>query len=183
MESVKSIEESLRMFTEVETLSKDNKVDCEGCKRRCQVTKGLSITDVPSGILCIHLKRFSYNMYGRLQKNSKRISFPSSLDLGAYLTTNKKTTKYNLFALIIHMGSSCNSGHYISYVKRNGLVSITLTFVYLHDQPHYLRTHTTYHITHRRTNICVNTHTHTHTHTHTYTLTHAYSAPSFKSCE
>jgi len=125
VERVNSVEEGLSAFTSTETLSKDNKVDCDGCKRRCQITKGLSISEVPSSILCIHLKRFSYNNYGRLQRISKRISFPLKLDLANYLTKGKENsvgnTLYELFALVIHIGASCNSGHYISYVKRGNI--------------------------------------------------------------
>lgn len=120
---ITSLELALEQFTKIELLSTDNKVDCDGCKKRQQVTKGTKISTTPNGILSIHFKRFEYNMCGHIQRINKRITFPPTLDLSQYMQSGKKKStdnnKYNLFGLVIHKGSTCQSGHYISYVKRN----------------------------------------------------------------
>ncbi|GMI52234.1 hypothetical protein TeGR_g11122 [Tetraparma gracilis] len=119
-----SLEAALRRFTMVEKLSADCLVDCARCRVKRRVTKGLLLSSAPS-VLTFHLKRFTCDRYGRIQRISKHVGFPAALDLSPYLTSGKGDTggggsAYSLFAIVCHRGQSVNSGHYIAYVKRDG---------------------------------------------------------------
>lgn len=62
-------------------------------------------------VLVIHLKRFSYG--NAFAKVTKPIKFSTEL----YIPCNNIKIKYELYAVIVHFGSSTHSGHYIAYVK------------------------------------------------------------------
>jgi len=122
---VNSLETALAKFTEVESLSCDNLVDCSRCKTRRMVTKGLTLASSPS-VLCLHLKRFDYDRYGRLRRLSKKVKFEEHLDLAPYMSKRRSksvsgggTLDYTLHAILCHKGSTCTSGHYIAYVRRS----------------------------------------------------------------
>ena len=120
---VRSLESALSKFTELEHLSSDNLVECSRCHKRRMVSKKISLVSTPS-VLCLHLKRFDYDRYGRLRRLSKKVNFEDTLDLSPFMSDSPKKIvsghqpNYNLYGLICHKGSSCTSGHYIAYVKR-----------------------------------------------------------------
>jgi len=63
---------------------------CSKCKQKGKSKKKLMIWKQPP-ILIIHLKRFKYDKYGRLEALKHKISFPlSGLDLQAYTHKNSK---------------------------------------------------------------------------------------------
>ena len=106
-------------------------MDCSYCKKSRQVTKSLSLSPIESGlpqVMCFHLKRFEFNTRGRQSRIGKNIQFPFVLDMGEFMdyskgtkcATNRLKTTYELFALVVHVGSSCSSCHYLAYVKRGG---------------------------------------------------------------
>jgi len=67
-------------------------------------------------ILVIHLKRFKYiEQLGQYKKLSYRVVFPMELKLSN--TSDDVDTEYSLFAVVIHVGSGPNHGHYVSLVK------------------------------------------------------------------
>lgn len=69
----------------------------------------------PPSILVIHLKRFKYiEQLGRNKKLSYRVVFPMELKLN---TVDGPETEYSLFAVVVHVGSGTNHGHYVSLVK------------------------------------------------------------------
>jgi len=74
--------------------------------------------------LTIQLKRFEYGIYGG-GKIKKQISFGETLDLKNYINKNywgEQSTVYNLYAILVHSGTSTRSGHYYSFVKgSNGI--------------------------------------------------------------
>jgi ubiquitin C-terminal hydrolase len=51
-----TLEESLRRFTAVETLSGDNQWFCETCSKKVDAEKGLRLQSLPH-VLTLHLKR------------------------------------------------------------------------------------------------------------------------------
>lgn len=80
-----------------------------------EAQKRLKIKKLPS-ILVIHLKRFKYiEQLGRYKKLSYRVVFP--LELKLTNTTDNSDLEYSLFAVVVHVGSGPNHGHYISLVK------------------------------------------------------------------
>lgn len=109
---------ALRLFTRTETLSKDNLVDCDHCECRRQVTKGLRLATAPT-ILVLHLKRFSYDRYGKMIRLAKHIAFPQTLSIAEFMSLANKSIPrlYELVGVLVHLGKSCNRGHYIAYVK------------------------------------------------------------------
>ncbi|KAF5957792.1 hypothetical protein HYC85_005017 [Camellia sinensis] len=70
----------------------------------------------PPHILVIHLKRFKYiEQLGRYKKLSYRVVFPLELKLSN--TVEDADAEYSLFAVVVHVGSGPNHGHYVSLVK------------------------------------------------------------------
>ena len=70
----------------------------------------------PPHILVIHLKRFKYmEQLGRYKKLSYRVVFPLELKLSN--TVEDADIEYSLFAVVVHVGSGPNHGHYVSLVK------------------------------------------------------------------
>lgn len=113
---------ALRHFTRTETLSEDNLVECAHCQKRRKVTKGLRLATAPT-ILVLHLKRFSYDRYGRLMRLSKHISFPSKLSIAEFMSRANRSIPrlYELVGVLVHLGRSCNHGHYLAYVNSGGI--------------------------------------------------------------
>ncbi|GFP87062.1 ubiquitin carboxyl-terminal hydrolase 3 [Phtheirospermum japonicum] len=70
----------------------------------------------PPQILVIHLKRFKYmEQLNRHKKLSYRVVFPLELKLSN--TVEDADSEYSLFAVVVHVGSGPNHGHYVSLVK------------------------------------------------------------------
>lgn len=70
----------------------------------------------PPHILVIHLKRFKYmEQLGRHKKLSYRVVFPLELKLANSM--EDVDSEYTLFAVVVHVGSGPNHGHYVSLVK------------------------------------------------------------------
>lgn len=71
----------------------------------------------PPHILVIHLKRFKYiEQLGRYKKLSYRVVFPLELKL-SNTVDEYVDIEYSLFAVVVHVGSGPNHGHYVSLVK------------------------------------------------------------------
>jgi Ubiquitin carboxyl-terminal hydrolase len=116
---VKSLADALTEFTKTEILDEDNMVMCTCCRKKQPVSKGLRLATAPSILVC-HLKRFAFDNYGRMIRLPKHVSFPLKLEIGDYMSkVNKaKPPPYELMGVLVHQGRSCDSGHYLSYVKR-----------------------------------------------------------------
>jgi len=83
--AVKSIEEALQKFIEAETLTGDNKYNCESCHGARDAIKGLKFTKFPY-LLALQLKRFDFDfVHMRRQKLNDRVTFPEVLDMNPYL--------------------------------------------------------------------------------------------------
>ena len=109
---------ALRNFTKTEVLDKDNKVHCAKCNTKRVVSKGLKLTTAPSILIC-HLKRFSFNTYGNATRLSKKIKYPLRLEIKDFMSQANQgiPTPYELVGLIVHVGNSCERGHYLSYIR------------------------------------------------------------------
>jgi len=109
----RSVHAALSNFTKPEYLSGSNKYHCQRCNRKVDASKRYSIRQAPN-VLTIILKRFQ----GRNRKNTAHIQCPEILDISKYLGAgaNQKVT-YSLSALVVHEGSSTNSGHYYAVVR------------------------------------------------------------------
>lgn len=118
MDHVNTLGDALCEFTKTELLDHDNMVMCSACQQKQPVTKGLRLATAPSILVC-HLKRFAFDNYGRTVRLSKHVHFPLKLEIGDYMSrVNKaKPPPYELVGVLVHQGRSCESGHYLAYVK------------------------------------------------------------------
>jgi ubiquitin C-terminal hydrolase len=119
-----SITEALKRFGHSEQLTDDNRVFCSGF---CQA-KTARLTQIllqrPPEMLVLRLQRFRQIRGGsRLEKIDARVEFPCGpderLDVteNAFLRDEEQRVLYRLVAVCAHLGSSIDSGHYISYVR------------------------------------------------------------------
>ncbi|KAL3271168.1 hypothetical protein HHI36_021664 [Cryptolaemus montrouzieri] len=109
------LSQCLESFTREETLDGDEKPTCSKCKERRKCTKSFSIQKFPK-ILVIHLKRFSPTERFRGKLNVT-VDFPlEGLDMSKYAAEGVATTRYNLYAVSNHSGTTY-SGHYTAYCR------------------------------------------------------------------
>ncbi|KAM3327055.1 ubiquitin carboxyl-terminal hydrolase 20-like [Capsicum chacoense] len=113
-----SLPSALESFTRVEKLDyPEIKYSCERCKEQVSIEKQLMLYNAPS-VAVFHLKRFQ-NDGSIVQKVDKHISFPLELDLLPYtenIQSYNEEMKYDLYAVIVHAGSTSSSGHYYSFI-------------------------------------------------------------------
>lgn len=120
--NIKTLKDALCDFTTTETLSGENSVFCRHCESKRTATKGLRLATAPTILVC-HFKRFAYDDYGRLVRLKKKVKFPLRLEIGDYMSkvNQARPPPYELVAVLVHQGHSCESGHYLAYVKQSGL--------------------------------------------------------------
>ncbi|OIV98438.1 hypothetical protein TanjilG_16765 [Lupinus angustifolius] len=115
IEQNSSITSCLKNFSSTETLNAEDKFFCDKCCSLQEAQKRMKIKKPPH-ILVIHLKRFKYiEQLGRYKKLSYRVVFPLELKLSD--TVEEADIEYSLFAVVVHVGSGPNHGHYVSLVK------------------------------------------------------------------
>ncbi|KAH0462642.1 hypothetical protein IEQ34_010217 [Dendrobium chrysotoxum] len=115
IEQNSSITSCLKNFSSTETLNAEDKFFCDKCCSLQEAQKRMKIKKPPN-VLVIHLKRFKYiEQLGRYKKLSYRVVFPLELKLSN--TVENADSEYSLFAVVVHVGSGPNHGHYISLVK------------------------------------------------------------------
>ncbi|XP_076811674.1 uncharacterized protein LOC143458710 [Clavelina lepadiformis] len=104
----------LECFVTPELLQGDNLYKCDRCKNAVPASKTFSFHRSPN-ILTIQLKRFSSFMGNKINKD---VSYPSKLNFGPYMSHSPKNGLwYELYAVLVHSGFSCQSGHYYAYAK------------------------------------------------------------------
>ncbi|KAL5099964.1 hypothetical protein RYX36_004291 [Vicia faba] len=115
IENVDSLSSALESFTMLENI--DEKLKCEGCNEEVSMEKQLMLNQTPS-IAAFHLKRFKTDGVF-VEKIDKHIDFPLELDLQPYTISNENNVplKYDLYAVVVHIGFSSNSGHYFCFVR------------------------------------------------------------------
>ncbi|KAI9276074.1 hypothetical protein BY458DRAFT_434296 [Sporodiniella umbellata] len=116
-----SITSCLRQFSASETLCHKNKYYCDICSGLQEAEKRMKIKKLPN-ILALHLKRFKYQE--QLQKYIKltyRVVFPFELRLfNTSDETEDADRMYELWGIVVHIGSGPHHGHYVAIVKSNG---------------------------------------------------------------
>ena len=124
------IYECLRSYCQEEMLSKDEMWKCSYCKCEREATKQITITRAPQ-VLVVHFKRFSASKTESARKVHTPIHFPlHGLNIEPYMVPpspdpdfrndHPATTPpflYDAYAVMRHLGSSGNGGHYISLVR------------------------------------------------------------------
>lgn len=104
-----SLAACLQEFCKIESLS--DRYFCAACDSFSPATKQYLIHNPPL-ILTVTLKRFT----PRGRKNPQAVTCPARLNLGRFLLEPKRCM-YALFAVLVHSGYSCHSGHYYAFVR------------------------------------------------------------------
>ncbi|XP_022881635.1 ubiquitin carboxyl-terminal hydrolase 21-like isoform X1 [Olea europaea var. sylvestris] len=110
---------ALQSFTKVEKIEdQETRFTCEECKEQVSVEKQLVLDHAPA-IAAFHLKRFkSDGCY--VEKIDKHVAFPLELDLLPFTggdKTNDAELKYELYAVVVHVGFTSTSGHYYCFIR------------------------------------------------------------------
>jgi hypothetical protein len=116
-----SVSTCLSAFSAVETLAGADKFHCDACAGLQEAQKRLLIRGAPP-VLALHLKRFKFvEALGAYTKLMHRVSFPTHLRLDGTCVEAGSPTRdaaYALFAVVVHVGSGANHGHYVAVVKQ-----------------------------------------------------------------
>ncbi|XP_054823685.1 ubiquitin carboxyl-terminal hydrolase 21-like [Prosopis cineraria] len=116
IENVDSLPSALASFTKVEKI--DAKFICDSCKEEVSMEKRLILDQTPS-VATFHLKRFKTDGI-HVEKIDNHVDFPLELDLQPYTNcnqSNNEALKYDLYAIVVHVGFSSTSGHYFCFVR------------------------------------------------------------------
>lgn len=118
IEQNSSLTSCLRNFSKTEMLTAEEKFFCDKCCSLQEAQKRIKIKSLPK-ILVLHLKRFKYmEQLGRYKKLSYRVVFPMELKLcNTTGSAAGSDVEYSLYAIVVHVGSGPNHGHYFSLVK------------------------------------------------------------------
>eukprot|EP01091_Cochliopodium_minus_P019747 TRINITY_DN8400_c0_g2_i1.p1 TRINITY_DN8400_c0_g2~~TRINITY_DN8400_c0_g2_i1.p1 ORF type:complete len:2136 (-),score=629.79 TRINITY_DN8400_c0_g2_i1:47-6454(-) len=114
-----------------EKLEGENKYKCDGCSDYVNALKRTTIKTLPN-VLVIHLKRFDFN-FNTMQKEKLNVHFQFPEDLNMKQFTEEAIEfkegntnvffhkdsyyQYKLKGVVVHRGSTADSGHYYSYIK------------------------------------------------------------------
>jgi ubiquitin carboxyl-terminal hydrolase 12/46 len=113
-----SLTSCLKSFSAAEHMKGDSKYFCEACTSYQEAELRMRIKQLPK-VLVVQLKRFKYiERLNALKKLSYRVAYP--IELRLFNTTDDAVDGdrlYDLVAVVVHVGSRMNSGHYISIVK------------------------------------------------------------------
>ncbi|OAX39528.1 cysteine proteinase [Rhizopogon vinicolor AM-OR11-026] len=121
IEQNSSVTACLRQFSASEMLCQKNKFFCDGCCDLQEAEKRMKIKRLPN-VLALHLKRFKYQEdVQKYIKLAYRVAFPFELRLFNTIDDVENPDRlYELFAIVVHIGSGPNHGHYVSIIKTMG---------------------------------------------------------------
>jgi len=107
----------LNHFQETELLEKENRYRCssEFCNSNLveSATRTTTVVEWPSHLV-ISLKRFYYSrLTNNVEKNLQEIKFDKEMVVA------QGRINYRLYGVIVHLGTSASSGHYVAYVKHS----------------------------------------------------------------
>ena len=111
----------LKQFSSNELLASQDKFQCDACGGLQEAHKRMLVKSSPK-VLALHLKRFKYlESLGRHAKLMHRVVFPSELKIPNMTEdADGQDAAYQLFAVVVHVGSGPNHGHYVCLVKSHG---------------------------------------------------------------
>eukprot|EP01119_Soliformovum_irregulare_P011120 TRINITY_DN2764_c0_g1_i1.p1 TRINITY_DN2764_c0_g1~~TRINITY_DN2764_c0_g1_i1.p1 ORF type:complete len:162 (-),score=21.94 TRINITY_DN2764_c0_g1_i1:19-504(-) len=111
----------IRIHDIVELLRGSEKFFCDTCHSKQEAVKRIKIRKLPE-ILVLHLKRFKYfEQIQRYRKLMYRVPFPFELRLENTTDDAEDPERlYELVAVVIHIGSGPNQGHYVAIIKSHG---------------------------------------------------------------
>ncbi|XP_059298670.1 ubiquitin carboxyl-terminal hydrolase 26 isoform X1 [Lycium ferocissimum] len=118
VKGLKSLDESLNDYLNVEELQGDNQYYCDSCATRVDATRSIKLRSLPA-VLNFQLKRciFLPNTTTR-KKITSAFCFPEELNMTRRISEHFQSELiYDLSAVLIHKGSAANSGHYVAHIK------------------------------------------------------------------
>ncbi|KAI2796749.1 Ubiquitin carboxyl-terminal hydrolase 42 [Blomia tropicalis] len=116
IQNVSSLEEALQKFVTPEILKQDNAYECGKCKKSVVAKKQFTVYRSPN-VATFQFKRFDCTrLFGKI---SKPVSYPEKLNLRPYMSEKGPPVFYKLISVLVHFGSSSNSGHYYCYVRNS----------------------------------------------------------------
>ncbi|XP_019421353.1 PREDICTED: ubiquitin carboxyl-terminal hydrolase 20-like [Lupinus angustifolius] len=116
IENVDTLPRALESFTKLEYIESNFK--CDGCKEEVSLEKQFLLDQAPL-VAAFHLKRFKTDGTF-VEKLDKHVDFPLELDLQLCSVSDQNSNepmKYDLYAVVVHVGISATSGHYFCYVR------------------------------------------------------------------
>lgn len=121
VEQNSSLTSCLRSFSSTELLEKQDKFFCDVCCSLQEAERRMRVKKLPR-ILALHLKRFKYvEQLGKYKKLGYRVVFPLELRLCNTSDDAEDPDRlYSLFAVVVHVGSGPNQGHYVALIKSHG---------------------------------------------------------------
>ena len=113
-----SVQNCLNDYFSKERIGKSQKYTWDDWNTTTKATIAKKIERAPK-YLMIHLKRFDK----KLKKNTSIIMYDHELDISNYMSEDQISStnnwKYSLSGFIMHLGKEWNSGHYVSFFKRD----------------------------------------------------------------
>lgn len=116
-----TLQKALSSSIKPDLLDEENKYACPFCKELTRAKKQLTVHVLPK-VLTIQLKRFEFNtLFGG--KINKTVQYQEYLDMRPFMSDKEGPKEwYRLYAVLVHYGYSCHSGHYYCYVRNsNGI--------------------------------------------------------------
>ena len=112
-----------------EIMDGDNQYYCDNCKRKCNATRMTKLAMLPP-VLNLQLLRFVYDRNSNYKKKlTNKIKFSETLDLKSFTAaatsnrtaaaaaSSKPEETYTLGAILMHVGKTAYSGHYMAQIK------------------------------------------------------------------
>ncbi|ETV77365.1 hypothetical protein H257_08802 [Aphanomyces astaci] len=112
---VVTVEDGLRRAFGVTALTGDNSYECAYCNRRCPAVRTSAIAEWPH-VLVLRVLRFAVGEKRTIKKNGQPIQYTSELNMSEFATVDHADIVYELRGVVLHLGSSLTSSHYIAYV-------------------------------------------------------------------
>lgn len=118
LEEHSSVTSCLRKFSEEEMLCERNKFHCDKCGGLQEAEKRMKIKRLPR-VLALHLKRFKYiEEVNNMRKLFHRVVYPFHLRiLNTTDDVEDPDRLYELYAVVVHLGSTPFHGHYVAIIK------------------------------------------------------------------
>lgn len=114
IKAAQSVEQALEDLVKEEKLCGENAYHCSHCREKTAASKTLTVQDAPKVLLLV-LNRFS-EFTG--DNKDREVSYPESLDFQPYVSqASRGPLVYALYAVLVHNGVTCHSGHYFCYVR------------------------------------------------------------------
>ncbi|KAF3825607.1 hypothetical protein GH733_005589 [Mirounga leonina] len=112
--AAQSVSQALEQLVKPKRLDGENAYHCSTCLGKVPASKTLTL-HIPSKVLVLVLKRFSDFTGNEMAKD---VQYPEHLDMQPYLCEQRAgPLVYVLYAVLVHAGWSCHSGHYFCFVK------------------------------------------------------------------